>query len=72
MPYVEIPSDNEVVAALEKLKGLATAEALCEQLVNDGHVRRDSQLAIQRTAERGRIVIGNDLMLRVASQSVAA
>lgn len=65
MPYVKIPSDDQVVAALQKLNGLATARALCDQLVLNGHPRRDSQLAIQRAAERGHVEIGSDLMLRI-------
>jgi hypothetical protein len=72
MPYDEIPSDEQVVGALNRLNGLATAKALCDELVDQGHPRRDSQLAIQRAAERGHIEFGADWKLHVAAQVVAA
>ena len=72
MAYAEIPSDNQVVAALNALGGTATARALCEKLVDEGHPRRDSQLAIQRTVERGRITVDSDWTLRTVNQAVAA
>lgn len=72
MPYVEIPSDEQVVAALRALGGHAVARVLCEKLVVDGHPRRDSQLAIQRAVERGRVSLGTDWVLSSVDQVVAA
>jgi hypothetical protein len=63
MPYTEIPSDEEVVAALRALGGHASARSLCDKLVAEGHPRRDSQLAIQRAAERGRLTVAKDWTL---------
>ncbi|TCT37280.1 hypothetical protein EDC90_101917 [Martelella mediterranea] len=72
MPYPEIPSDDTVVSALEKIGDNATASELCDRLVELKHSRRASQLAIQRTVERGRISIGSDWKLSVAKKAVAA
>lgn len=66
MPYAEIPSDDVVVQALIELGGRATAAQLCNELVKTSHPRRDSQLAIQRASERGRILVGSDWTLSVA------
>ncbi len=68
----EIPSDNEVVDALNVLNGHASAVALCELLVRNGHDRADAQLAIQRATERRRLVINKDWTLSVALETVAA
>lgn len=72
MRYQEIPSDDEVVGALAKLGGQTTALALCNALVDAGHPRRDSQLAIQRAAERGRIEVQTDWTLRQIAEDIAA
>lgn len=72
MPYAEIPSDDEVVTALAQLGGHATAAALCEELVKANHPRRDSQLAIQRASERGRVVVASDWSLRLPEEALAA
>ncbi|MEP2735350.1 MAG: hypothetical protein ABJP34_03550 [Erythrobacter sp.] len=69
---VEIPSDAEVVAVLGALGGAATALALCDGLVARGHPRGDSQLAIQRAAERGKIAINDDLTLSAVGNLEAA
>ena len=68
----EIPSDHDVVDALLHLNGHSTALALCNELVARGNTRRDSQLAIQRASERGRVVTANDWTLSVAQQAAAA
>lgn len=60
---IEIPSDEAVVAALVALGPSVSARALCEALVEAGHPRDRSQLAIQRAAERGKIAINKDLSL---------
>ncbi|MEY9531194.1 hypothetical protein [Sinorhizobium fredii] len=72
MPYAEIPSDEVVVQALADLGGRATAAELCNELVRANHSRRESQLAIQRASEGGRISVGADWMLSVVAQAVAA
>lgn len=72
MAYREIPSDHQVVATLRDLGGTATALDLCERLVRDGHPRRDSQLAIQRAAERGLIAIGSGWRLSIVREEAAA
>lgn len=60
---IEVPSDNEVVAVLEGLGERVTARALCMKLIEAGHPVRESQIAIQRAAERGRIQVNDDLSL---------
>lgn len=70
--YKEIPSDDAVVAALTQLGGSGTAKALCDRLVAGGHPRPDSQLAIQRAVERGRLSIRPDWSLTVVQNLVAA
>lgn len=60
---IEIPSDEVVVGALNKLGLSVSARTLCEALVAEGHPRDRSQLAIQRAAERGKIAINKDLSL---------
>jgi hypothetical protein len=72
MPYSEVPSDTTVVQALVRLGGHATALELCEELVRAKFPRRDSQLAIQRSAERGRINVAADWTLSVAQEVAAA
>lgn len=74
MTYIiEIPSDAVVVQALNDLGGSrVTATRLCEALVVAGYPRRDSQLAIQRAAERGHIIVGSDWTLSSAPEAVAA
>jgi hypothetical protein len=58
--HIEVPSDDEVIAVLQALHGAANARELCAHLMEKGHSRLESQLAIQRTAERGKIVLRND------------
>lgn len=63
---IEIPADEVVVAMLEQLGDGASARDLCEALVDAGHPLGKSQMAIQRTAERGKIAINpEDLSLSV-------
>lgn len=57
---IEVPSDEQVIAALHELHGAANARALCARLMEKGHGRLASQLAIQRTAERGKITMRDD------------
>ena len=72
MRYLEIPSDDEVVAKLRKLGGKATALDLCNALVAAHHPRRESQLAIQRASERRRIIVEADWTLSLANEAIAA
>lgn len=72
MPYAEIPSDDAVVTALTALGGRATARQLCDELVRTKNPRRESQLAIQRASERGRISVAKDWTISVPVEAVAA
>lgn len=69
---IEIPSDDQVVAALAKLGDGATARALCRALINAGHPVQQSQIAIQRAAERGRIRVHDDWTLSVVVEALVA
>lgn len=70
---IEVPSDDQVVAALKKLGDGVTARALCMELVLvAGHPVRQSQLAIQRAAERGRIQVNDDWTLSALVEEAMA
>lgn len=69
---IEIPSDDQVVAALTALGSRVTARVLCAALIAEGHPVRQSQIAIQRAAERGRILVNDDWTLSLAHEAVAA
>lgn len=72
MVDIEVPSDEEVVETLGQLTGRATAMKLCEALMQRGHPRLQSQLAIQRTAERDKIYIWSDWTLSLTEEKVKA
>lgn len=72
MSYSEIPSDQEVVDALKSLGSDATAVEILNKLFEAGHPRRDCQLAIQRSIERGLMKIGSDWRIKLVEQRVAA
>lgn len=73
MAEIEIPSDDEVVEVLtQELNGHATAVDLCRALVAKNHPLLQSQIAIQRAADRGKIVINRDWSLSEAVQAAAA
>ena len=63
MAHLEIPSDDQVVEALERLNGHATAIELRDTLMADNHSKSRCELAIQRAADRGRIHILRDWTL---------
>lgn len=65
----EVPSDDEVVATLRGLNGHADAMALCRALMDQGHPQLESQLAIQRAAERGRLVVNRDWTLSLEAMA---
>lgn len=69
---IEIPSDDQVVAALRALGDNVTARALCMALISDGHPVRESQIAIQRAAERARILVNEDWTLSSVHEALAA
>lgn len=69
---IEIPSDEQVVAMLETIGERVSARDLCIALIADGHPMRESQLAIQRAAERGKIHVHDDWTLSVAHEAMAA
>lgn len=71
MRYNEIPSDEEVVAALQLIGVGATADVLCNELAK-AHPVRDCQLAIQRAVERGKIAVSKDWRLTVTGREMAA
>lgn len=67
----EVPSDDEVVASLRLIGGSATASRLCKFLMEKGHPKRQSQLAIQRATERQRLQVNEDWTLEVAERQPA-
>ena len=69
---IEIPSDDQVVAALQVLGNGITARVLCKALIDDGHPVQQSQIAIQRAAERGRILVNDDWTLSLPQEAMAA
>jgi hypothetical protein len=68
----EIPSDDEVVETLAGLGGHADAVELCTALMARGHPQLESQLAIQRAAERRRLQVLRDWTLSIPGQAQAA
>lgn len=68
----EVPSDDEVVATLVGLGGHADAVQLCRALMDANHPQLQSQLAIQRAAERRRIHVNRDWTLSVPQEAIAA
>jgi hypothetical protein len=65
----EVPSDDEVVATLRELNGHADAVELCRALMDRGHPQLETQLAIQRAAERGRLVVNRDWTLSLEAMA---
>ena len=72
MAMIEVPSDEQVVKVLQALGEHVTARLLCAALIQAGYPVRQSQLAIQRASERGRIHVHSDWTLSVAREAVAA
>lgn len=72
MLHLEIPSDDEVVAALMQLGGRASAVQLRDLLIEQEHSVSRSELAIQRAADRGRIFICRDWTLSVEREQQVA
>jgi len=76
MANIEVPSDDEVVEVLAQLSAeygeRVTARRLCEALIANNHPLRQSQLAIQRAAERGRLDVHADWTLSIAQEAIAA
>jgi hypothetical protein len=68
----EVPSDDEVVQALVAMGGHADALQLCQRLMAAGHPELESQLAIQRAAERRRLQVNRDWTLSVPQGAMAA
>jgi hypothetical protein len=73
MSQHEIPADSVVCATLGKMDR-PTARALVEALIAAGYNSRDSQRAIQRCLDRGKIQLGAGLRLQLSSarEGVAA
>lgn len=72
MTNLEIPSDNDVVAALAALGGHATAIELRDALIANGHSKSRCELAIQRAADRGRLNIERDWTLSLDQERQVA
>lgn len=73
MSYVnEVPSDDEVIATLREMGGQTDALALCKSLMQKGHPELQSQLAIQRAAERGKLKVERDWTLSLQSDHAIA
>jgi len=64
----EIPSDDEVCSVLQAMGGGTTRTLLNELVKCHGHDSRDSQRAIMRCIDRGRIVMGEFFHLEVARE----
>jgi len=68
----EVPSDDQVVATLEAIGGRQVdAVTLCRALMERGHPQLESQLAIQRAAERRRILVNRDWTLSLKEAMAA-
>lgn len=64
----EIPSDEEVCLTLQSL-GTTTGRALAEALMAEGkHNARDTQRAIQRCLDRGKIKLDSELRLELVEE----
>lgn len=72
MSALEIPSDDDVVAALRNLHGHATALVLRDALIATGHNKSRCELAIQRAADRGRIHVWRDWTLNLDQEQKVA
>ena len=70
----EKPSDEDVVATLNRLGGEASAQELFDELIRvDGALSpRHTQLAIQRVYDRGLITLDKEWKLRVAAHDAIA
>lgn len=72
MSNLEIPSDEDVIAALGALGGNANAVALRDALIAQGNSKSRCELAIQRTADRGKIFIWRDWTFHLDEEQQAA
>lgn len=68
MTLYEIPSDETVCEVLAAL-GNASALQLVNALVDKAYDKRDTQRAIQRCLDRGKIVLGAGLRLSLPVSS---
>ncbi|MEA3001181.1 MAG: hypothetical protein QOK17_3014 [Sphingomonadales bacterium] len=68
----EIPTDDEVLAAIGRnTEGQGPSEVL-NILMRGGHTRANSQRAIQRVLDRGKVNYTTALRLVLADQAMAA
>lgn len=67
-----IPSDEDVVAALNALNGRADATALVERLTTMGHSQGKAQLAVQQAFDHKRILLNEDWTFGIARTRAAA
>lgn len=68
----EIPSDEQVIAAIDGGGGAVKAPLLIKALIEEGYVEEDVVRAIQRTMERGKIALGAGLQLVIIDRAEAA
>ncbi|HEX8468153.1 MAG TPA: hypothetical protein VF620_10155 [Allosphingosinicella sp.] len=66
----EVPSDEFVVETVQKHGGTISPTTLLKELVDGGHTPANSQRAMQRCLERGKIKF--DLNLNVHHLAMAA
>jgi hypothetical protein len=67
----EIPSDEEVLELVAKAGGQILPSNLIDELVKADHTRFNSQWAVRRCFERGKIELTLDLEVRSTMQSHA-
>jgi hypothetical protein len=68
----EVPSDEEVLKAIAQHGAPISPRALLKILMDSDHNRSNSQLAIQRCIDRGKIGFNLDLHLQCRADRLAA
>ena len=68
----EVPTDDEVMAIVGATEDGIDAASLVDQLVAGAHTRRNSQRAVQRALDRGKIDLGRGLRLVIAHHHAVA
>lgn len=71
-PMDEIPTDDEVLKAIgHESEGKGPSEVL-SLLIGEGHTRANSQRAIQRVLDRGKVQYSKALKLMIVSDHAIA
>lgn len=68
----EIPSDDQVIGAIQDGGGSVKAPELMGALIRQGYTEDEVVRAIQRTLDRGKVSLGKGLELVVVSQRAEA